>query len=107
MVKRSNRRKADLDSEDPGRSCGHRVVRWLTVGPTAITVHKARHVHPGFTAALLTVAKRWKQRRCPSTDDWVSKTGSPHANGIWFHLKKEGNPVHCCNVEHPGGHYAQ
>ena len=26
-----------------------------------------------FTAALFTIAKTWKQPRCPSTDDWIKK----------------------------------
>ena len=28
---------------------------------------------PGFTAALFTVAKIWKQPKCPSTEDWRKK----------------------------------
>ena len=26
-----------------------------------------------FTAALFTMARTWKQPRCPSTDEWISK----------------------------------
>ena len=26
-----------------------------------------------FIAALLTIAKTWKQSKCPSIDDWVKK----------------------------------
>ena len=26
-----------------------------------------------FIAALFTIAKRWKQLRCPLTDDWIRK----------------------------------
>ena len=26
-----------------------------------------------FTAALLTIAKTWKQPKCPSTDEWIKK----------------------------------
>ena len=26
-----------------------------------------------FTAALFTVARVWKQPRCPSTDEWIKK----------------------------------
>ena len=26
-----------------------------------------------FTGAFLTVAKRWKQRQCPLTDEWIKK----------------------------------
>jgi hypothetical protein len=28
--------------------------------------------HP-FTAALFTIAKLWKQPRCPTTDKWIKK----------------------------------
>ena len=28
---------------------------------------------PMFTAALFTIAKTWKQPRCPSTDEWIKK----------------------------------
>ena len=26
-----------------------------------------------FTAVLFTIAKTWKQARCPSTDEWIKK----------------------------------
>ena len=26
---------------------------------------------PVFTAALVTIARTWKQPRCPSTDEWI------------------------------------
>ena len=26
-----------------------------------------------FIAALFTIARTWKQRRCPSTDEWIKK----------------------------------
>ena len=26
-----------------------------------------------FTAALFTVARAWKQPKCPSTDEWIKK----------------------------------
>jgi len=26
-----------------------------------------------FTAALFTIAKTWKQPKCPSADDWIRK----------------------------------
>ena len=28
---------------------------------------------PLFTAALITIARTWKQPRCPSTDEWINK----------------------------------
>ena len=28
---------------------------------------------PMFTAALFTIARPWKQPKCPSTDEWIKK----------------------------------
>ena len=28
---------------------------------------------PMFTAALFTIARTWKQPRCPSADEWIKK----------------------------------
>jgi hypothetical protein len=28
---------------------------------------------PMFTAALFTIAKLWKQSRCPTIDEWIKK----------------------------------
>ena len=33
---------------------------------------------PVFTAALFTIAKTWKQPRCPSTDEWTKKLWHIH-----------------------------
>ena len=30
-------------------------------------------MYPTFIAALFTVARTWKQPRCPSTDEWINK----------------------------------
>ena len=35
---------------------------------------KFRDTHnPLFIAALFTIARTWKQPRCPSTDEWIKK----------------------------------
>ena len=31
---------------------------------------------PTFIAALSTIAKSWKEQRCPSTDNWIKKMWS-------------------------------
>ena len=28
---------------------------------------------PLFISALFTIARKWKQHRCPSTDEWIKK----------------------------------
>lgn len=29
---------------------------------------------PRFKTALFTIARRWKQSKCPSMDDWINKS---------------------------------
>ena len=44
-----------------------------------------------FVAALFTIARTWKQPRCPSTDEWICITfkilkesvGDVNMNNIW------------------------
>ena len=31
------------------------------------------HMHPMFIAALSTIAKGWKEPKCPSMDEWIKK----------------------------------
>ena len=38
---------------------------------------------PGFRAALFTVAKTWKQIKCPSTDEWIKKMWHIYIYNIW------------------------
>ena len=47
-----------------------------------------------FIAALFTIAKGWKQPKCPLMDKWINKIWAIHTyNAILFSLKKEGNSV--------------
>ena len=40
-----------------------------------------------FTAALFTIAKTWRQHKCPSTDEWIKKMWCIY-NGILLRHKK-------------------
>ena len=51
-----------------------------------------------FTAALFTVAKTWRQPKCPSTDDWMKKMLYIH-NAILFSHKKILNTSVCDNMD--------
>ena len=35
---------------------------------------------PLFTAALFTIARTWKQPRCPLTDEWIKNGTYTHWN---------------------------
>ena len=42
---------------------------------------------PTFTAALFTIAKTWKQPRCPSTEEWI-KMWYVHTMEYYSSIKK-------------------
>ena len=42
---------------------------------TGVLMHRATCT-PMFIAALSTIAKLWKEPKCPSTDEWIKK--------MWF-----------------------
>ena len=43
---------------------------------------------PLFIAALFTIARIWKQPRCPSIDEWIKKLWYIYTNGILLSLKR-------------------
>ena len=46
-------------------------------------------MHPCmFTAALFTIAKTWKQPRCPLTDDWIRKMWYIYTMEYYSAIKK-------------------
>ena len=42
-----------------------------------------------FIAALLTIARTWKQPRCPSTDEWIKKQWYIYTMEYYSALKKD------------------
>ena len=45
----------------------------LGIYPEEIKTEKGTCI-PLFTAALFTIARTWKQPRCPLTDEWIKKS---------------------------------
>jgi hypothetical protein len=43
---------------------------------------------PVFIAALFTIAKLWKQPRCPTTDEWIKKMWHLYTMEFYSALKK-------------------
>ena len=41
-----------------------------------------------FIAALFTIAKLWKELRCPSTDEWIRKIWSIYTMEYYSAIKK-------------------
>ena len=45
-----------------------------------------------FIAAIATVAKLWKEQRCPSTDDWIRKMGFIYTMEYYTSVRKDEYP---------------
>jgi hypothetical protein len=43
---------------------------------------------PMFITALFTIAKLWKQPRCPTTDDWIKKMWHKYAMEFYSTIRK-------------------
>ena len=54
---------------------------------------------PMFIAALFTIAKYWKQPKCPPVNEWIKKTVVHLRNGILRSRKTEEAPT-LCNRQH-------
>ena len=55
-----------------------------------------------FTAALFTIARTWKQPRCPSTDEWIKKLWYMYAMEYYSAIKRnsfESVLMRCMNLE--------
>ena len=55
----------------------------LGIYPKKTKTLMKRHLHPPptvFIAALLTIAKIWKQLNCPSTNEWIKKMWHIHTH---------------------------
>ena len=46
-------------------------------------------MHPVFGAALFTIAKTWKQPRCPSTEELIKKLWYTYIMELLSHKKNE------------------
>ena len=44
---------------------------------------------PMFTAALFTIARTWKQPKCPWTDEWIKKMWYIYTVEYYSDIKKE------------------
>ena len=65
-----------------------------------------RYIHPNVTALLFTIAKTWKQPKCPSADEWIKK--------MWYiyiiydtAIKKEWNNAICSNMNGPRDYHTK
>ena len=66
------------------------------------TITQKNTCTPMFTAALFTVARTWKQLRCPSIDEWIKKLLYIHTMDYYSAIKRnafESVLKRCLNLE--------
>ena len=66
----------------------------LPYAMSAVLKRKKIHAPHSFT-----IAKTWKQPKCPSTDEWIKKMWLHIYNGILLSHNKEQNNVICINMD--------
>ena len=49
---------------------------------------KGAHAPPMFITALFTIARTWKQPRCPSADEWIRKLWCIYTMEYYSAIKK-------------------
>ena len=54
---------------------------------------------PMFIAALFTLAKTWKQSKCPSTDEWIKKMWYIYTMEYYSAIKNDKNNAICSKVD--------
>ena len=74
--------------------------------------NKKRHmnIHPIFITAQFTIARTWKQPRCPSADEWIKKLWYTHThthNGILLSHKKKCIWVRSNEVDESRAYYTE
>ena len=51
-------------------------------------INSKEHKHPMFVAVLFTIAKIWKQPRCPSVDEWIKQLQDIYTREYYSAVKK-------------------
>ena len=86
----------------------HPAVQLLSIYSKVLKAGSWRDIcTPVFITALFTIPKRWKQPKCPSTDEWIKKMCLIHKMEYYAALKKERNPVTCYNMDEHWGLYVK
>ena len=59
-----------------------------------------------FITALFTIAKKWKQPKCPSVDEWIKKMWYIYTMEYYSAERKKTDPTICNNIDGARGYYA-
>ena len=60
-----------------------------------------------FIAAQFTIAKYWKQPKCPSANEWIQKLWYIYTMEFYAAERKKGDSILCNSMDGTGEHYAK
>ena len=66
-----------------------------------------RHMYPNVPCTLFTIARTWKQHRCPSTDEWIKKLWYIYTRDYYLAIKREHIWVSSNEVDEPRAYYTE
>ena len=66
-----------------------------------------RYSTPMFIAALFTIAKTWKQPKCPSINEWIRKMWDIYTREYYSAKRKEWNNAICSNMDGPRDYHTK
>ena len=62
---------------------------------------------PMSIVVLFTIARTWKQPKCPSTEKWIKKTWNIYTMEYYLAFKKEQNYAIYSNMDEPRNYYTE
>ena len=62
---------------------------------------------PALMAVLFTVARTWKQPRCPLADEWIRKLWYMHMMEYYLAIKEEFISINFNEVDEPRAYYTE
>ena len=60
-----------------------------------------------FIVALFTIARTWKQPKCPLIEDWIKKIWYIHTMEYYSAIKKEQNNAICSDMDEPRDYHTK
>ena len=68
----------------------HPVILLLGIYPKELKTLNGKNIStPMFLVALFTIAKTWKQLKCPSVDEWIKQLWNIYTMGYYLAIKKK------------------
>ena len=72
-----------------------------------ISIQIVKLCTPMFITTLFTIARTWKQPRCPSAEEWIRKLWYIYTMGYYSAVKEEHIWVRSNEVDETGAYYTE